>query len=265
MARKPRKNRKRNGKKNFALMRQMASVNYGKMKLSMSQALTTRSDANGQISAAVSPRSLSFTYSPDTSNRTLHFNLQNFAKVKDLWDEYRVYYCKVSFIPTVRRSQDAGLPSLANGIVSFDKDQVGFLTADNARSKKHKKYVDFGKNWTFGVGVPRYTNGTANTAQTEGWQNLQNEGTIANRAGIIAINSVSAYNPIPADILNVGQLEISVYLELRSRQDTNITAYYGVTNPGGEVITDLAVSGNTHQQHLASVDPLEDADGDHPF
>ncbi len=264
MANRTKRRRKRRPKKGMRLMRRMASVNYSKMKLTVNSELTTVTGAFNLVNAAISPRSLSFVYSPDSGDRTNHVSLQNFQKVKDLWDEYRVYYCVVRYRPYALRKDDTSIV-LPQCVIAYDKDQSGFLGLKSLKSKKGARYVDTGKAWTFKTGIPRYTNGNTNTASAMGWQNLQNEGTISNRAGIIGIASLNPVLPNPGSSISLGELDIDVYMELRSRQDTNVTAYYGVDKQKGEVITDLNKSNLSHQQFLASVPPLEDTDGNHPF
>lgn len=262
--RKYKRRRRRGPRKTFRLMRQMASVNYSKMRLTLNSELKNVNGAFNLINAAISPRSLSFTYSPDSGDPTLHRSLQNFQKVKDLWDEYRVYYCVVRYRPYLTRA-DTDVVILPNVVVAFDKDQNGFLGLQSLKSKKGAKYFDLGKQWTFKTGIPRYDDGNTNTASAQGWQNIQNEGTISNRAGIVGIASLNPLTPNPNAPTAFGEIDIDIYMELRSRQDSNVRAYYGVDKQKGEVITDLNKSNLTHDQFLSSVPPIESGDGNHPF
>ena len=144
---------------------------------------------------------------------------------------------------------------------------MGSLNNTTINSLKGVRYFDLTKAWTFGVGIPRYnsTSTTGASAQTEGWENLQNEGVTPARVGIIGLESNGLITPNPGADIDLGSLQIEISCEFRSRQDSNSTAYYGVTNVNQEVISDLQISGNTHEQHKQSVDGVAQADGQHPF
>lgn len=264
MAKRQYRKKKRKPRKTFRLMRQMASVNYCKMKLHLNSEIVTTATSPNLVNASIAPRSMSFNYSPDSGTPTTHFSLNNFQKVKDMWDEYRTYYCVIRYRPYTVRNDDftTVLPQV---VVAFDKDNNGFFGIDSLRSKKGSKLFDLGRAWTFKQGIPRYNDSNTNTAGAEGWQNLQNEGTEANRSGIIGIVSKNPLFPAPTAPVILGEVDIDIYMELRSRQDSNVRAYYGVDKQKNEVITDLQPSNLSHDDFKASVPPLENTDGLHPF
>jgi len=264
-----RRRRKPNAKAKFALMRRITSPNYCKMKLVLFDVLNNNATNTSQISATIAPRSFTFAYTPQNLNPTRHVSMNNFSKIKDLWDEYRVYYCKLIYRPLYQKDlfvSQTGPDTLPTLAVAYDKDNQGSLTNTTINSLKGVRYFDLTKAWTFGVGIPRYnsTSTTGASAQTEGWENLQNEGVEPARVGIIGLESNGLINPNPGGEIDIGTLQIEVSCEFRSRQDSNTTAYYGVSQ-NGEVITDLPLSGNTHEQHKESVDALAQMDGQHPF
>ncbi len=268
--RRRRKRGNRGAKANFALMRRVTSPNYCKMKLFLFDTIVNNATNTAQISATVSPRSFTFAYTPQNLNADVHVSMLNFAKIKDLWDEYRVYYIKLIYRPLYQKDlfvSDGSpnfMPTLA---VAYDKDNQGALNNTDINSLKGVRHFDLTKAWTFGTGIPRYnsTSTTGASAQTEGWENLQNEGASPARVGIIGLESNGLINPNPGATIDLGSLQIEVSCEFRSRQDSNTTAYYGVTSVNNEVISDLAISGNTHEEHKSAVEELVPKDGEHPF
>lgn len=273
MPRKYRRKRKRRKKRR--------ALDENRIKMSLTGDLGTALEAEfGILRAAISPRSMSFTYTPDCQSPTGHANLTNFAKLKDLYDLYKTNWCKIKFTPRFDSAELFGASFIPQIHVAFDPDQSGCLNIKQVKANKtHRVYSPY-KPFTYFIRIPKYTSMSVIQQPSDGppvvplilgstpngWENLQDEGAGSARNGIIAIMTEQSIVPVPTDGVILGEIEVEVCYTVKGRDDRNPTAYYGVTNSGTRVISDLAVSSLSHQQLKDAVPVMpQNGDGSHPF
>lgn len=249
--------------------RKRNSVEVIRTKLGLEANVITQKNAvpalNGVVDALVHWRSMSNAYiqqAPPTSQGVVSLN--NFAKWKDLFDEYRATYIKLQYVPyfTENQLQIDGSARANSFYISFDADNSSEPVGIDTIISKKVVHRSVTKPWVYKMRLPKM-NGQAGT--TFGWQNMQNEAT--NIKGIISIKTPDSMgtNTFPEGGA-LGSLKMTVWYEFKGRKDSNTKAYYGISRgaTGHPALGQPEPHGNTgpvlnsDYQFLQSVNPTID-------
>lgn len=223
---KTKKNFKTKRKSKRRIIRQPAVT---MIKMTQTRNLKTDETTGEGVAALIHCRSFTNQYIPDLSAADPEkLAPYNFAKVKDLFDLYRVKRIKLTYKAyfLAQNYVSANAQTLPAISVSFDPDNTGVATPVlNSVTGTHKNY-SLGKDWTWSRNIPKYQGGDS----PGGWQNMQSEQT--NYSGAISIYNVNSLAPPPGPAINMGSLRIDTWVECKARTDHNPTAYYGIDRIG---------------------------------
>lgn len=180
--------------------------------------------ATGAVDQIIHFRSLTNQFVNDPGTAATVVAPYNFAKIKDMFDMYRVVKIKLTYTAFARTGNylSAAQQTLPNLYILYDPDNTGLGTAATNLVTGKSVQKSLGDNWTYTVRVPSYS--SSNIVQ--GWQNLQNEQ--GNLTGVIALKTVQELSPAPPSGTHLGQLKIESWIEFKGRADNNPTTYFGV-------------------------------------
>lgn len=204
--------------------------------------------------------SLAINIHPRSVSRFMYFNasltptpLINYAKFKDIYDEWRPYFVTIQYTTLMNTSYLAssgnpGTTFMNQAVLVFDPDNTSFANVRDMMAHKGSRVVNLNNNWKATFKIPQYSN----DASTRGYSNLQAEQSDDRQVGIIALKSITNMTP-PSTSQPIGIIKVKLYCLMKGRNDSNITAYYGVDSLGGTMLTQPIfppVSASVHEDGL---------------
>lgn len=190
----------------------------------------------GVVNGVCHFRTLSFAYVQNFYGTAKGFvALNNQAKVKDLYDEYRVNAVLLEYDPYYSQSTFATAGGDQSSVFQIlaDLDDVGPSVSVDVVARRNIQTKPVTSPWKFFFKIPKSQQQTSqpggpqgeNGGNSLGWLNCQSEQL--NLSGIISITTTNVTSSLPEGTA-LGSLKITYYVTLRGRQDRNTTQYHGI-------------------------------------
>lgn len=187
----------------------------------LAQAFPLVTTGNGRVDFNVHYKTLSRTING-------YFGMNNYAKFKDIYDEFRPTYLTLEYIPYLQKNiPNQSTANMPQAVVAYDPDNTNFGNVNDMLAHKHSYTVDLSKKWTRKWRLPKYA---SNTLGSLGFLNLQMEQADDHQQGIVSMKSLGP-STFGTEV-TVGIIRIRIWYLFNGRNDSNVQSYYGVGTDG---------------------------------
>lgn len=240
--------KRKRGRKRKATVRRSPSTSYQKYRMTALCDVVTSNEA-GTNTALGDVNLLFKSYDPSAVRRLLKANitadtpLNNLGAMQNLWDMFRVQYCKLTYRPSIKDGQvinsgDGGtgtvptnwIGKFPNLLISYDPDNINVSqTPFDLIQKKGVKSFDCTRSFTFTWKPKRISAGAAGAANDlpapsvfeNGWMNMQGpfaqQGEVQLRSEEPFVDTGAGGSaPQPVEGVQIGNILIEYYLEFKS-------------------------------------------------